>query len=62
MSFLNVIPAKAGIQSFHLFRIRWIPVFTGMTTLYEFTSFGYWDINYDVEFEIWLLEFIEQEN
>ena len=27
----SVIPAQAGIQSFHVVRILWIPVFTGMT-------------------------------
>ena len=29
---LSVIPAEAGIQYFHIVRIFWIPVFTGMTT------------------------------
>jgi hypothetical protein len=32
----SVIPAEAGIQSSKAFRILWIPVFTGMTTFYEF--------------------------
>jgi hypothetical protein len=31
----SVIPAQAGIQYFHVVRILWIPVFTGMTTFYE---------------------------
>jgi hypothetical protein len=31
----SVIPAQAGIQSFQVFRILWIPVFTGMTTFYD---------------------------
>ncbi len=31
----SVIPAQAGIQYFHLVRIFWIPVFTGMTTFYD---------------------------
>ena len=31
----SVIPAQAGIQYFHVVRIFWIPVFTGMTTFYE---------------------------
>jgi hypothetical protein len=26
-----VIPAQAGIQSFHVVKVLWIPVFTGMT-------------------------------
>jgi hypothetical protein len=30
-----VIPAQAGIQYFHVVRIFWIPVFTGVTTFYE---------------------------
>src|SRR4030042_5342069 len=34
-SLLSVIPAQAGIQYFHIVRILWIPVFTGMTTFYE---------------------------
>ena len=33
---LSVIPAQAGIQYFHAVRILWIPVFTGMTTFYDF--------------------------
>ena len=49
----NVIPAKAGIQFFHLVRILWIPVFTGMTTFCEFTSLGYWNIDYWILFVIW---------
>jgi len=32
---LSVIPAQAGIQYFHVVRILWIPVFTGMTTFYD---------------------------
>ena len=36
----SVIPAQAGIQSFHVVRILWIPVFTGMTTFYEFIIYG----------------------
>jgi len=35
-----VIPAQAGIQSFHVVRILWIPVFTGITTFYEFINLG----------------------
>ena len=35
----SVIPAQAGIQYFHVVRILWIPVFTGMTTFYDFTKF-----------------------
>ncbi len=31
----QAVPPKAG-QSFHALRIFWIPVFTGMTTFYEF--------------------------
>ena len=31
----SVIPAQAGIQYFHVVRILWIPVFTGMTTFYD---------------------------
>ena len=31
----SVIPTQAGIQYFHLVRILWIPVFTGMTTFYD---------------------------
>jgi len=38
----SVIPAEAGIQSFQLVSIRWIPVFTGMTTFYETINFGIW--------------------
>ena len=33
---LSVIPAQAGIQSFRYLELPWIPVFTGMTTFYEF--------------------------
>ena len=32
---LSVIPAQAGIKYFHVVRILWIPVFTGMTTFYD---------------------------
>ena len=31
----SVIPAQVGIQYFHVARIFWIPVFTGMTTFYD---------------------------
>ena len=31
----SVIPAQAGIQYFHVVRILWIPVFTGMMTFYD---------------------------
>jgi len=31
----SVIPAQAGIQSFQVVRILWIPVSTGMTTFYD---------------------------
>ena len=30
-----VIPAKAGIQYFHIVRILWTPVFTGLTAFYD---------------------------
>jgi len=33
-----VIPAQAGIQSFQVVRILWIPVFTGMTTFFDFPN------------------------
>ena len=36
---LSVIPAQAGIQYFHVVRILWIPVFTGMTTFYDSIKF-----------------------
>jgi hypothetical protein len=36
----SVIPAQAGIQSFHVVRILWIPVFTGMTTFCEIINFA----------------------
>gem|GEM_PF-3973427 len=32
----SVIPVQTGIQYFRVVRILWIPVFTGMTTFYEF--------------------------
>jgi len=38
---LFVIPAQAGIQYFHLVRILWIPVFTGMTTFYDSINSGF---------------------
>jgi hypothetical protein len=34
-SLLSVIPEQAGIQYFHAIKILWIPVFTGMTTIYD---------------------------
>jgi hypothetical protein len=37
----SVIPAQAGIQSFHVVRIFWIPVFTGMTTICEVVNNGF---------------------
>ena len=37
---LSVIPAQAGIQYFHVVRILWIPVFTGMTTFYDSINDG----------------------
>jgi len=38
---LLVIPAQAGIQYFHVVRIFWIPVFTGMTTFYDSINDGF---------------------
>jgi len=37
-----VIPAQAGIQFFHIVKIRWIPVFKGMTTFYQFIIIAIW--------------------
>jgi len=34
-----VIPAKAGIQFFNCLQSFWTPVFTGVTTFYEFINF-----------------------
>jgi hypothetical protein len=31
-----VIPAKAGIQEFQVVTKHWTPVFTGVTTFYDF--------------------------
>jgi len=31
----SVIPAKAGIQHFHLLQITWAPAFAGVTTCYD---------------------------
>jgi len=36
----SVIPAQAGIQYFHVVRILWIPVFTGMMTFYDSIKSG----------------------
>ena len=57
-SLLSVIPAQAGIQYFHLVRILWIPVFTGMTTFYESIIYEFLKIGIYFGFGAWSLVLI----